>query len=245
MEEKLINKIISAAYGEAPLRDRLLIIWQARRNAEVKELYAAYKNTAELVHSMEEEKCPECVTDRAIDLTLKDKVKTRSFLLDVYTAFFAKPLWPAAMVTLIISVISVSIFLKQDEELRRFNPQQKIEDLREAEALRPAEAGKTGEVPGQETTLKQDGAIKPDGAVRRSGGAIKQNRASAAFTQKDIEQASEQASMALKMVGDILNGAKTAVIKEILPEKVSEPINKSLTEIKKLFDKESINEKVN
>ena len=76
-------------------------------------------------------------------------------------------------------------------------------------------------------------------------GACLPGVAAAAYGNKDIELADEQASMALKMVGSILNETKSTVIREILPEKVSKPINKSLTMVKNLIDKENTNEKIN
>lgn len=184
MDEKLLNRIISAAYKDAPLRERFFIKWMAARDPEVKRLYQEYKTTAHQVHRLEEEACPESVISRVEKLTLHEENKKHSFLLDIYGAVFTKPLWSAAMVLVIVSAVSLSIFLRQNEQPRP-------------------------------------------------------------YTQKEIALANQQASETLKMVGSILNETKSTVIKEILPEKVSKPLNEGLSAVGNLINKETTDEKVN
>lgn len=184
MDENLINRIISAAYKDSSVWQRLLIMWKAERDPKVKELYLEYKRTAGMLHRYKEEPCPESLIRRAEELTIHEENRSHSFLLDLYEALFSKPVWSAAMLAVIVSVISVSIYLRQNEQPRP-------------------------------------------------------------YSQKEIAAANEQASMVLKMVGNILSRTKSTVMNEILPEKVSRPINKSLTVVKNLIDKENTNEKIN
>lgn len=184
MDEKLINRIISAAYNDAPFWERLHIMWKAKKDPGVKKLYLEYKAAAAMAHNFTEEPCPESVIRRVEKLTTGREDNSRSFLLDLYGVLFSKPAWPAAVIVVIISVISFSVYHRQNEQPRP-------------------------------------------------------------YTKKEIALANEQASAALKMVGNILNETKSTVINEILPEKVSKPINKSFTVVRNLIDKENTNEKIN
>ncbi|HEX2865426.1 MAG TPA: hypothetical protein VHO03_00215 [Ignavibacteriales bacterium] len=184
MDEKLLNRVISAAYKDATLLERLLIRWKAAWDPEVKRLYQEYKTTARQVHSLFEEACPGSVLSRVEKLTLPEERKQHSFLLDIYGAVFSKPVWSAAMVLIMVSALALSIFLRQNKQ----------------------------PVP---------------------------------YSQKEIALANEQASEALKMVGSILNETKSTVINEILPEKVSRPINEGFSTVRNLINKETTDEKVN
>lgn len=184
MDEKLLERVISAAYKDAPFWERLFVMWKAARDPEVKKLFKEYKTTAGQVHRLKEEACPESVIKRVEKLTLKEEKETHSFLLDVYGAVFSKPLWSAAMVFVIVSTLALSVYLRQHEQPRP-------------------------------------------------------------YTQKEIALANRQASETLKMVGRILNKTKSTVVEEILPEKVSKPINESLSIVRNIIDKETTDEKVN
>lgn len=199
MDENLINKIISAAYKDAPIWQRLFIMWKAERDPKVKALYLEYKHTAGMLHGYMEEKCPDSLADRAEELTIHRANKPHSFLQDLYGVLFSKPVWSAAMLSVIISVITVSIYLRQIEQPRHYRVK---EITQEKEQAGP-------------------------------------------YTQKEIAMANEQASAALQMVGRILSSTKSTVMNEVIPEKVSKPVNKSLSIVRNLFNKENTNEKIN
>ena len=59
IDEKLLDKIIAVAYGDAGLYDRLIVWMHARRDPEIKTLLDEYRLTAYSVHSLDEKKLPE------------------------------------------------------------------------------------------------------------------------------------------------------------------------------------------
>ena len=58
MNDKLLEKIISVAYGDASFIDKIKIQRLAKKNKEVKELWESYRQTAAEVHKLKEEECP-------------------------------------------------------------------------------------------------------------------------------------------------------------------------------------------
>lgn len=184
IDKKLLDRIISAAYKDSPLRDRLFIKLKAARDPEVRMLYHEYQTTARSVHRLGKEACPESITSSIEKLMLGGQKKTSSFLLDIYGVVFSKPLYSAAMILVIVSAAVLSVSIRQKEQPRP-------------------------------------------------------------YTQKQIALASQQASETLRMVGGILNETKSTVIREVLTEQVSKPINQSLSIVKNLIDKENKDEKIN
>ena len=73
MEEKLLNKIISVAYRDANLLDKLKINWLAKKNLEVKKLLSEYKIIANQTHNLDLEECPEEIIDSLLNTINKKK----------------------------------------------------------------------------------------------------------------------------------------------------------------------------
>jgi hypothetical protein len=103
-----MESIISTAYGDAGFFERIKIYRLAREYPEVKELLDEYRNTARSVHSINSDECPDGVLNNIVSISNIRKDPS-SFLLDIYTALFAKPAVSAAVVVVLTAVLVVSV----------------------------------------------------------------------------------------------------------------------------------------
>ncbi len=102
MNDDLTNKIIAVAYGDASLKDKLLVRRLARKNDEVKKMLDEYRAVASEVHKIKEEDCPQFL---AHNLPVK-ALKRKSFSMDLYSLVFSKPLFTAAVsAVLLVAVV--------------------------------------------------------------------------------------------------------------------------------------------
>ncbi len=65
MDEKLINRIISAAYGDCSYAERLRVKKILKTNPEAGRLYDSYRRTASKAHSLGKIECPDYVVKNA------------------------------------------------------------------------------------------------------------------------------------------------------------------------------------
>ena len=113
LSEDIINKIVSVAYKDAGFSDRLIIKYLSIRNPEIKKLLKEYKATAAAVRSIDPDECPEKVLMRVRDELNTKFENRRTFLLDLYSVVFTKPLASAAAVSImLIAILSVVLFQK-------------------------------------------------------------------------------------------------------------------------------------
>ena len=112
IDEQLHDKIISVAYGDAGLIDKIKIYLLANNNVEVKSLLNEYKSTSKAVHSIEKEFMPEELLARIKTETGIKNNENRSFFFDFYSFIFSRPVISAAAAVILIAVIITSAFLK-------------------------------------------------------------------------------------------------------------------------------------
>jgi len=103
MNEKLKDKVICVAYGDASLLEKLKIYRLASKNQEVKQILDEYSKIAKIVHSIPEE-----------EFTEKPKIKLfinepKSLLEEIYLIVIGKPLISFASAVLLVFAISFSI----------------------------------------------------------------------------------------------------------------------------------------
>jgi hypothetical protein len=109
INEKLFDKIISVAYGDANFKDKLTVFMLAKKNEAVHTLLASYKESAAEVHRIKEEKCPENLL-RSVHAKTNVNVKTnKSFINDFYNVVFARPVVSAVLSLILIAAIILSI----------------------------------------------------------------------------------------------------------------------------------------
>ena len=72
--EKQLQRIISVAYGDAGIIDKIKIYFLAARDNEIKKLLDEYKTTAGAVRNLEKENCPDEIIEKIKNNTgIKDK----------------------------------------------------------------------------------------------------------------------------------------------------------------------------
>lgn len=109
LNDALKKKIISVAYGDANILDRIYILRLARSHKNIKNELDEYKRTAELVHSLEEQ-CPEELIAK-LKLNKYPVPKSKSSILtDFISIIINKPVASAfvtgaLLITVVLSVI--------------------------------------------------------------------------------------------------------------------------------------------
>jgi hypothetical protein len=113
LTEELHNKIISAAYGEANLLDKLQVLRAVAKNPDVKKLYASYMWTAAEVKQIKEENFTNDFVSRLTQENIPAAKKNNSFSYDFLAIVFARPIISSAVtIVLIASIAAALIFNK-------------------------------------------------------------------------------------------------------------------------------------
>ncbi len=115
ISEQLLDKIISVAYGDAGLFDKITVWIKAKTDPEVKNLLNEYSVTAESIHRLSQEDLPaeiENAIRKKVGVT-NNREKPQSQLSYAFISFFAKPAYPAAAIGLIVAVIISFMLFKQ------------------------------------------------------------------------------------------------------------------------------------
>lgn len=122
---KLIDKIISVAYGDANIFDKLDVYIKARSNDEVKRLLDSYRATAEEVRQIGEEE----YEDRSINFrgTQNGIIEEsyNSFITDFLTIIFSRS--KASLTVTIFIIIAVVVTLLVNRPQERNYTRQEIE----------------------------------------------------------------------------------------------------------------------
>lgn len=115
ISEEMLNRIISAAYKDAPLIDRIRIFFLTKKNQEVKKLLKEYRRTVNNIKKVPLEECPDSVIN---SLDIKTKKESKSFVL--------KPAYIFAITVLVISTLAI-VLLNQSEEKEHVYTKAEIE----------------------------------------------------------------------------------------------------------------------
>jgi hypothetical protein len=115
MNEKTADKIISVAYGDASLIDRISVGILIMQDKEALELYKEYKRTAAEVHDTASEEFPDSSLDKVYSETGVKKERRRGISFDVFSVFISRPLIASASVVLLAGLLVVTMFIKTRE----------------------------------------------------------------------------------------------------------------------------------
>ena len=120
INQKLIDKIINVAYGDASITERMIVNWKASRNDEVRKILEEYKATAISVHNMERENLPEYVIE-SVRRRIEFENESENLISKIYFALFTKPVFSAAVVSIfVLAIISMFLF-RQPVETSKYN----------------------------------------------------------------------------------------------------------------------------
>ncbi|MFA8343404.1 MAG: hypothetical protein ACEPO8_10600 [Rhodothermaceae bacterium] len=124
IDEKLLEKIVSVAYGNAGFIDKLGVRRLAKKYPEVKEALENYEKTAKELKKMDFSACPDELIENVEKLINIDKKKERSLFSDLGSIFITKPLYSAAAVTIFVIAILFSTTLERNFEHSEFSKQE-------------------------------------------------------------------------------------------------------------------------
>ena len=106
IDEEILDRIISAAYKDAGLINRLKIYFLAKKNPEVKLIYNEYRIIAESVKNIPLDECPDSVTE---SLEINAKKEKRSFALKPAFVF-------AIALVFVFTLVAVLMFQNKERE---------------------------------------------------------------------------------------------------------------------------------
>ena len=115
IDDKYLDKIISVAYGDAGMFDKLLVYSDSQKYPEVKKLLDEYSATADEVNSFANQKCP----DDLVKKIGKETIDRRKDKTGKYSIVFRSPIFSSAALVFIIAIAALLIF-------RQPNPEQKF-----------------------------------------------------------------------------------------------------------------------
>ena len=118
IDNKLLDKIISVAYGDAGLYDRIKIYFLSKRNIEISNLLNEYQKTAGQLKKLESENCPDEIINKVYSEIGMGRRKI-SIIERIQFTVFSKPVYSAVLV-LVLLVISLFIIFKQPEPQQQY-----------------------------------------------------------------------------------------------------------------------------
>ena len=107
------DKIISAAYGNGSLSDRLIVRRLIFSNEEAKKFYLSYKQTASEVKQIAEEECPSDILKTVQQKTKRVLENKGSFMSDLYSAVFSRPIVSAVTTVVLIASIVIALIVNR------------------------------------------------------------------------------------------------------------------------------------
>ncbi|MHB8906721.1 MAG: hypothetical protein ACYC4T_01250 [Melioribacteraceae bacterium] len=113
LNEAMHNKIISVAYGDAGLMDRIKIMRAAAENEEVRNLLDEYKKTALEVKILELEEFPQELLKAVESKTVSLKKNTNTFFYDLYSVILSRPGYSAAVTIVLVAAMVISLIINK------------------------------------------------------------------------------------------------------------------------------------
>lgn len=113
---RMKRRIISVAYGDAGLIDRLILFLGSLGNPEIKTELKMYRETAKTVRSLGEDSCPDEVLNRIKGRSIPVRVKDQAFLSDLAAIIINKPLASALTTIIFITVVAAAIIFNRPVE---------------------------------------------------------------------------------------------------------------------------------
>lgn len=111
--EELLNKIISVAYGDASLLDKINVMRAASRNSEVRNLLNSYKTTANEVKQLGEEEFPRELLKSIESRTIPVKKTKNKFIYDLFSIVLSRPIVSAVTSVILIAAIIASLVINK------------------------------------------------------------------------------------------------------------------------------------
>jgi len=123
IDQKLIDKIISVAYGDAGLFERFYVLWKASIDKEIKNLFDEFKLTVKTVRKLKKEE----VSDPLIKLINNNTtggVQSKSFISFISKFFYnilGNRAIPATALGLILVIAASFLIFKEPSQQRKYS----------------------------------------------------------------------------------------------------------------------------
>lgn len=117
IKDKLLEQIISVAYGDAGWLTRIIVNRKAKHDGTIKTVLDEYRATAESIHKLKDEELSESIVNSVWERTSKSSAGNfiGSF---VYSGFFTKPILSTSTIAVIILITIALLFFKPREEIQ-------------------------------------------------------------------------------------------------------------------------------
>jgi hypothetical protein len=115
VDEKLLNRIISVAYGDASLWEKIKIHRLANKNPEIKSLLDEYTKVANTAHDLKLEECPVEILNEIKEVTSTRENRENSLLYDIYSFVFRRPAISGAILGVFIIALISTFIIKRPE----------------------------------------------------------------------------------------------------------------------------------
>ena len=116
INEELLDRIVSVAYGDAGIVDRIKIYFEARKNPAIKKLLDEYKGTASAVHSIASEKFPAEIIESVTRKIKIEAVIKKQNVYDSIRNFLKKPAVTFTIAAIVLSLFALLLLQKPKEE---------------------------------------------------------------------------------------------------------------------------------
>lgn len=124
MDEKLLNRIISVAYGDASFFEKIKIYILANKNADVKTILDNYKKVANVAHNLNTKDCPSEVVKNSKEIVGSVKESKNSLTYDLYSFIFGKPIFSAAILGVFLLAMISTFIIKRPEIHQQYSKQE-------------------------------------------------------------------------------------------------------------------------
>lgn len=115
MDEKLLNRIISVAYGDASFLEKIKVYYLASKNNDVKNALSNYKQAANAVHNLNIEDIPDNLLNNVNEITDIKHESQKSLTFDIYSFIFGKPAFSAAVLGVFLLAMISTFIIKRPE----------------------------------------------------------------------------------------------------------------------------------
>lgn len=123
LNEKMMNKIISVAYGDATLKDKFMVKRAAGRNPEIQAALDSYRHTAEEVGALSEEEFSNDLVKSVLRKNILSTKNNSTFLFDLYYTFFSRPIISVVTTIVLITAITVTLIVNKPVQVNyRYSP---------------------------------------------------------------------------------------------------------------------------
>lgn len=113
ISEEMQNKIISVAYRDASLLDRIKVFRIVAQSDEARNLLNSYKITADKVKQIGEEEFPRELLKSVEHKTVPFKKITNTFMYDLFSIVLSRPIASAAASVILIAAIITSVIINR------------------------------------------------------------------------------------------------------------------------------------